>query len=302
MHDAGVSFDYALNTSNLGTKQNIASREKEIKEYIRFLLDSGVDTITVTLPIMASFVRDVSCTVNLELSTIAGIETVTQAKIWRDVFGINKICCNLSKNRDFAFLRALSNYCCGQNIELVLIANEFCGNGVYDSSSHSYSATSCILRDHCYSLHSLDYERADTLPGDYPMGYCIDSRSDAAIWLKMNFIRPEDLPVYNNIGVSHFKITGRTGTTAFIKKVTDAYIQGIYDGNLLDLWKHLETISEQLDSTFIPVHTIPNGQLDGFIDYWAKSTNHNCANEVCGITCRYCDDYYKQHFCNGSCQ
>lgn len=294
LHDAGISFDYTLNTSSLGAKQNIAECEREIKEYIRFLIDSGVGTITVTLPIMASFVRDISFSVKLELSTIAGIETVTQAKIWKDEFDINKICCNLSKNRDFAFLRALSNYCHGENIELILIANEFCGNGVYNTNSRSHSATSCIFRDHCYLLHSLDYEKADILPNDYPMGYCIGSRSDAAVWLKMNFIRPEDLPVYNSIGISHFKITGRTGTTPFIKKVTNAYIQGTYSGNLLELWKHLETISCQSDSTFIPIHVIPNDQLNGFIDYWANSANHNCANEVCGITCRYCDDYYER--------
>lgn len=292
--DAGVSFDYTLNTSSLGTKQDIIEHEQKIKEYIRFLLDCGVSTITVTLPIMASFVRDVSCSVNLELSTIAGIETVTQVKIWKDEFDINKICCNLSKNRDFPFLRALSGYCYEQNIELILIANEFCGNGVYNASTRSYSATGCIFRDHCYALHSLDYSKTDILPNDYPMGYCIGSRSDASIWLKMNFIRPEDLPIYNKIGVSHFKLTGRTGTTTFIRRVANAYIQGMYDGNLLDLWKHLETISDESDGIFTPTHIIPNSCLNGFINYWANSTNHNCANELCGITCKYCDNYYEQ--------
>ncbi len=300
LHDAGIAFDYTLNASNVGTKKDIIDHEREIKEYIRFLVDCGVDTITVTLPIMAAFVRDISDTINLELSTIAGIETVTQVKIWRDMFSINKMCCNLSKNRDFPFLRSLSDYCCKQNIELILIVNEFCGNGVYNESAGSYSATSCIFRDHCYLLHSLGYDSTDVLPDDYPMGCCTNSRNDMSIWLKMNFIRPEDLPIYNNIGISHFKITGRTGTTEFIKKVTNAYIRGAYDGNLLDLWKHIETIPMESDSTFTPLYIIPNNKLDGFINHWANLTYYNCANEVCGVTCRYCDDYYLVHFFNDS--
>jgi len=295
LRNAGISFDYTLNTSSLGSKQDIIKQEYKIKEYIRFLLDCGVGTITVTLPIMAYFVRETSDKVNLELSTIARIETVTQVKIWKDNFGINKICGNLSKNRDFLFLGNLSRYCLDNGIELSLIANEFCGNGVRIEEANNYSATSCIFRDHCYLLHSLDYSEADRIAGNYPMGYCISSRRDVSVWLKMNFIRPEDLGVYNRIGINHFKITGRTGTTTFIKRVTNAYLSGSYDGNLLELWKHLETISGESDSTFTSPHIIPNSALNNFIDFWASNMTHVCANEICGITCDYCDQFYKDH-------
>jgi hypothetical protein len=199
------------------------------------------------------------------------------------------------QNRDFPFLRCLSSYCQDNGIELVLMANEFCGNGVRLAEADGYSASNCIFRDHCYQLHSLDYDKNDKLESDYPMGYCVSSRNDASVWLKMNFIRPEDMSVYNDIGIYHFKITGRTGSAAFIKKVANAYLRGGYSGNLLDLWKHLETIDADDDDSYSPRYNIPNSTLNGFIDFWTKENAVICANEICGVTCRYCDCYYKDH-------
>lgn len=83
------------------------------------------------------------------------------------------------------------------------------------------------------------------------MGRCIQSRARAADWLKMNFIRPEDLKLYNTIGINHFKITGRTGSTNYILKVAEAYADGYFNGNILELWKHLETITGEKIITVI---------------------------------------------------
>lgn len=78
------------------------------------------------------------------------------------------------------------------------------------------------------------------------MSRCIQSRFKATDGIKMNFIRPEDLKLYNTIGINHFKITGRTGSTDYILKVARAYADGYLDGNVLELWKHLETITSVL--------------------------------------------------------
>jgi len=295
LSDAGVYFDYTLNTSDLGSKSDIKGRECEVKEYIRFLVDCGVDCITVALPIMAQWIRDISQSVKIEVSTIAHIDTVTQAKIWKDLFGVNKICGALHKNRDFPFLRSLSNYCNKNDVELVLMVNEFCGSGVKIEDTGYCSATSCILRDHCYQLHSLDYNIRDVLDGDYPMGFCISSRNDSSAWLKMNFIRPEDLGAYSTIGINHFKVTGRTGSTSLIKRISNAYLAESYTGNLLDLWKHLETIGKSDDIAFSPTHVILNPTLDGFIEAWTGKDGLICANEVCGVSCDYCDKFFAKH-------
>lgn len=57
LKNAGISFNYTLNTSYLGSKEEIQKNESSILEYIKFLSDSCVDIITVTLPLMAEYIR-----------------------------------------------------------------------------------------------------------------------------------------------------------------------------------------------------------------------------------------------------
>ena len=126
------------------------------------------------------------------------------------------------------------------------------------------------------------------------MQRCSDSRKTAVAWLKANFIRPEDMSLYNQIGINHFKLTGRTGTTEYIKNIVSAYLNQHYTGNLLALWKHLETIGNESDNTFEPDFFIANECLDGFLEFWFKNKNHLCSNEVCGETCLYCDNFFSR--------
>lgn len=286
----GVSFNYTLNTSFLGSKEKIQQNEFEIMRYVSFLIDSGVKTITVTLPYVAELIRRVSKNIGIEVSTIAHIDTVSQVKLWYERYGISKVCINLNKNREINFLKSVANYCNKNGIIVSLLANEFCGNG--SMLANDSCATGCIYRDHCYQLHSIGYEKNAFLENNYPMGNCISSRSKSVIWLKMNFIRPEDTALYNTIGINHFKITGRTGETEHLKRVIRSYMLGKYNGNVLELWKHLETIYDKDEKTFVPQNYIENRKLNGFLDFWFSHPNHICANEVCGETCKYCDDFY----------
>lgn len=200
----GINFNFTLNAYSLGSKKEIIDNENTIKNYIYFLIDSGVETFTISVPLIAEYIRSISNDIGIEVSTIAHIDTITQVKLWKEYYNINKICGNLYKNRDIKFLKKLSDYCEKNDIIISLLANEFCVNGVMSSENCFTSATNCIFRDHCYQLHSLGYGVNEKLINDYPMGKCIDSRSVESIWLKSNFIRPEDMKLYNEIGINHF--------------------------------------------------------------------------------------------------
>lgn len=292
LKNVGVSFNYTLNTSYLGSKEDIQKNEGKILEYISFLSCSGIDTITVTLPLMAEYIRSVDKKIGIEISTIAHIDTVTQVAVWKERYGVRKVCGNLYKNREVKFLKSLADYCNTNDIVFTVMANEFCGNGLEESSG----ATNCIYRDHCYSLHSIDYEKDDHIYCNYPIGRCIQSRTKATDWLKMHFIRPEDLRLYNTIGINHFKITGRTGSTDYILKVAEAYADEYFEGNLLELWKHLETINDiKGDSTYVPHCYIDNRKLETFLHFWFENEQHTCANEECGVSCTYCESFYDKH-------
>lgn len=55
---------------------------------------------------MAEIIRRVSDKIGIEVSTIAHLDSLTQIKIWQELYGITKICIGLNKNRDINFLSA----------------------------------------------------------------------------------------------------------------------------------------------------------------------------------------------------
>ena len=49
------------------------------------------DTITVTFPLMAEYIRSIDNKIGIEISTIAHTDTVTQVAIWKERYDIRKV-------------------------------------------------------------------------------------------------------------------------------------------------------------------------------------------------------------------
>ena len=287
----GIAFNYTLNSIiPYGSKYIMNKNLKYIISLVDILHNAGVYRFTISNPIMLEiFKHNIPYDLNIEVSTISHVDTITQIKYYHEVYGVNKICCNLLKNRDFKWLEKAAKYCNKNGIILELMINEFCGVGSEEFSTH------CIYRDSCYICHATNYNQkdADAIYG-YPMEQCTASRNKAPEnWLRVNWIRPEDIKYYNEIGINNFKITGRTGSTNYIVKTINSYMKQKYDGNLLELWKPLESIKDEKKEDFSVVN-IPSSKLNGFIEHWSKN-KFVCAEEVCGETCTYCKDYYNKY-------
>ena len=54
-------------------------------------------------------------------------------------------------------------------------------------------------------------------------------------YLRANWIRPEDLHLYEELGYHNFKIVERNTPTQILLERVKAYAERRYDGNLLDL-------------------------------------------------------------------
>lgn len=291
---AGIKFNYTMNSIiPYGSKINFSKNLSDIIDFIKYCESAGVYRITVANPMMLEVIRKhAKSDIEVEVSTIMHIDTITQIKYLFEEYGVKKVCCNLNKNRDFNFLEAAALYCNNNGIIFELMANEFCGVGGDNYATH------CVYRDSCYICHASNKTLDDTLLlNEYPMSLCTKSRNkNPANWLRLKFIRPEDIKVYNRIGINNFKITGRTGSSSYILRTICAYLNESYDGNLLALWKPLESIK---DSSVEDVHfyNIPNKALDGFILHWV-GLKKNCDYEVCGQTCNYCETFYKNKIGN----
>lgn len=292
--DMGLQFNYTMNASYIGSLDEIYNKQAYIKEYIKYLSGIGVRTITVTLPIVAEMIREVDAEIGIEVSTIAHLDSVAQIQMWYEKYAITKVCNNVMKNREIGFLRNAAQFCQRKGIVFTLIANEFCSNGTNNAID---CAGGCIYRDHCYTLQSEGYTQEDMKKmNGYPMSVCDESRKHPIVWLKSNFIRPEDMRLYNEIGIDHFKITGRTASLSYMKKVVKAYMEQNWDGNLVELWSNVshlgrgEKQEEKENNVFIP-----NKLLDNFLKFWFQNTNHICSEELCGETCEYCNQYYEKY-------
>ena len=296
--EAGILFNYTMNSIQpYGSKIEMIKHKKDIQNFVKWLEGIGVYRITIANPMMALFIREVS-NIELECSTIMHIDTVTQLKYYHETFGINKFCCSILKNRNKKFLENAAKYCNDNGLIFELLCQEFCGVAGEDKNGVPY-ATHCAFRDSCYLCHATNRSKDDSMAyNNYPMGYCMMARSkNEQNWLRMRWIRPEDQKVYNEIGINYFKVSGRTGTTEYLKTVLEAYMSENFEGNLLTLWKPLQTIfSKESELTYQHPEYIDNKKLDGFIDHWFKGDGFECENEMCGVTCKYCENFWNSHF------
>ncbi|NQU14665.1 MAG: hypothetical protein HQ561_10970 [Desulfobacteraceae bacterium] len=144
------------------------------------------------------------------------------------------------------------------------------------------------------------------------------------LFLMSRWIRPEDLHVYEALGIEEFKIIDRSRSTAWLLRATKAYASRSYDGNLLDIvslellgdpYGFHSSIEEQSRKRLLQVDTrerrltlrmfslrqrllalkvtIDNAALSGFIEGFREI---RCAETFCD-DCRYCRSYAERAVC-----
>ena len=298
LNDIGVKFNFTMNSIiPYGSKVEMVKHKKDIQDLVKWLESIGVYRLTIANPEILIMVREVS-NIEIEMSCITHIDTVTQMKYYHETFGVNKFCCSILKNRNKEFLIRAQDYCNRNGCILEIMCQEMCGVAGIDNQGSHY-ATHCVFRDSCYICHACNKTKEESmLDNNYPMGYCMSARSSTPeAWLRMRWIRPEDQKIYREkTGVNYFKLSGRTGTTEYLEYIMNAYMSETYDGNLLGLWKPLSSIydgkTELKSKTDID---IPNKKLDGFINKWMDGNGWECENHECGYSCRYCEQFAKEH-------
>ena len=298
LNDIGVKFNFTMNSIiPYGSKVEMVKHKKDIQDLVKWLESIGVYRLTIANPEILIMVREVS-NIEVEMSCITHIDTVTQMKYYHETFGVNKFCCSILKNRNKEFLIRAQDYCNRNGCILEIMCQEMCGVAGIDNQGSHY-ATHCVFRDSCYICHAFNRTKEESmLDNNYPMGYCMSARSSTPeAWLRMRWIRPEDQKIYREkTGINYWKVSGRTGTLEYMKFVLEAYMSESYDGNLLGLWKPLSSIydgkTELKSKTDID---IPNKKLDGFINKWMDGNGWECENHECGYSCRYCEQFAKEH-------
>lgn len=216
----GIAFNYLLNSSCQANREWTRRWQKRLMRLLDRLGDMGIRHLTVSTPFLLELVKARRPEFQVKVGIYAQVDTPRRARFWESL-GADAI--NLesfSINRDFPRLAAIRN---AVGCDLQLIANHCCLPNCPMQSYHQNGFA-----------HASDGSR--TIFIDYCFLRCSQMRiDDPSMFIKSAWIRPEDLPVYEEMGYTTFKLIERGMPSHECLKRVDAYSRRRFDGNLAEL-------------------------------------------------------------------
>jgi collagenase-like PrtC family protease len=255
----GFEFAYTVNAPCLGNVEFTPRGQKQIRQFFETLCELGVDWVVLSVPYLIEIVNRNFPQLKVKLSVVNHVNAMHQLRHYADL-GVDAVTLDWNLNRDFRFLKKAVAF---GRVELELLATDQCLYG-------------CPFRLYHYNIlgHTSQSQlEARAFYVDYPSWRCtLLKYSQPAELIRSPWIRPDDLGVYEAIGIQRFKIGFRTANTARNMIVARAYAERHYEGNLFEL----------IYGPGMP-YAIDNRALDGFLKFFEKQTCYlNCD------TCTHC--------------
>lgn len=175
-----MDFNYTLNATCLGNAEFRHSEALALYRFLDELYELGVRSITIAMPSLLELARAYYGKFDIRASTLCTIDTPNKARWFREQ-GIRRMVVDEMANRDFQALQSMA----GISDQLELIVNSVCHNQcVYRHFHQNQAAHYSEIDDiSTYYLHRCMLQRTRT-PGD---------------WMRLCWIRPEDIPYYTDI-------------------------------------------------------------------------------------------------------
>ncbi len=222
-HSKGIEFNYLLNATCTSNLEFTSEGQRKLRETLDWVSDIGVDSITVA---NAYFLRVAKkCYPNLKarISSHRYTDNPRKARFWADAGADCIVISEINIYREMEALQAIRD---SVSCDLSLIVNNSCRQDCAIACSHAVS-----LNHGSQTAHG---KRA--MPLDYCFVECQRLKLDEPVnIIRANWIRPEDLPIYERMGFDNFKIVERNSPTAVLLDRVKAYARRRYDGNLMDL-------------------------------------------------------------------
>jgi len=279
-HSAGLKFDYLLNAPSMGNMEWDEDTHQELLMHLDWISSIGADSVTVTIPYLVELIKRQFPRLNVRVSTIAHVNSVARAKLFESL-GADSITLDINVNRSFGALKAIRNTV---SCELTVLLNNLC---LYQCPYEYYH--------HDGMGHaSQSYNPANGYYVDYCVLRCtLDRLRDVSQVIKCRWVRPEDIHVYEEIGIDVFKISGRSMPSERILHAATAYSSRHYEGNLYDILNVITPKAGFISSPLpgvqssvigsVPKFYIGNQALEGFMDFFKKQ---NCTSGC--SQCNYC--------------
>jgi collagenase-like PrtC family protease len=292
----GFSFNYLINATCFDNLEFTKKGYKKIMKHLEWISTTGTDMVTVTLPFLLEMIRKEFPQLKVCVSSFARVQNVHFARYWEEM-GADRIILPEAIGRDFQMLRLIRE---SVDCELELIANHCC-------------LFQCPLDLHHRNMVSHGSQE-DHPCGGFAPDYCKLACQRLKIFrpaelIKARWIRPEDVPDYEAIGIDCLKLVERFRGTESLIQIVNAYEKKSYPGNLVELLtlpqqgafltpnleviqrtdliepEKMEEVMAVLREPFPEKVTIDNSKLNGFLDYFKKI---DCFHMDCD-RCGYCE-------------
>jgi collagenase-like PrtC family protease len=271
--ELGIRLVYVMNATCLGNKEFSETGRGEILQRLQWLTDAGGAAVVTANPFVMELAREYFPHLEIHVSVLASVNDPRKARFFEEL-GATVIHLDPQVNRDFRHLAAIRK---SVKCLLSVVVNEGC-------------ILSCPIRQ--YHSNMISHSR-ESVAGRYYVDYCYYQCSlkrsvDAVEYLRSPWIRPEDVSVYEDVGIDIFKIAGRekmeegpSSHTDWIVLVANAYHA-----------RHCEDVARLLVGTQPPESIfgqtvngiqvrIDSGKLDGFLRFFRE--------DRCSLDCDRCD-------------
>ena len=219
----GIGFNYLINPACMDNREYTRQGQAGLERLLGFVEDCGVTAVTISLPFLMPIIKRRHPRLKVRVGVYARVDGVAKAKFWEDLGADCITLESIAVNRDFTVLKAIRR---AVKLELQLIANSNCLIFCPLSGQHMVNLSHASQKGHSSRGFMIDY---------CALRCSSEKLSDPTNYLRSEFIRPEDVDLYTEMGFNSFKILERGAPTAVLKSRVQAYAERRFDGNLLDL-------------------------------------------------------------------
>lgn len=219
----GIGFNYLINPACLDNREYTRKGQAGLERLLDFVEDCGVTSVTVSLPFLLPIIKKRHPRLKVRVGVYARVDCVAKARFWEEMGADCITLESIALNRDFAMLQSIRQ---GVKLELQLIANSNCLIFCPLSGQHMVNLSHASQKGHASRGFMIDY---------CALNCSAAKLADPSHYLRSEFIRPEDISAYTDLGFHSFKILERGAPTDVLVRRVRAYAEGRFEGNLLDL-------------------------------------------------------------------
>ena len=225
-HSRGIAFNYLLNSSAMGNMEYTRQGQKKLEAMLEWLTAMNADSVTVSSPFFLKLIKTRYPRFKVRISSHRYTDNTRKIRFWADMGADYIVISEVGIYREFKTLYAMRK-AAGDKVELQLIVNNWCRQD-------------CAVADiHAAALNHASQKGSRGFPLDYCSIVCNYIRlTDPVNYVRANWIRPEDLHLYEDLGYENFKIVERNTPTKILLERVKAYYNRRHDGNLLDLFQN----------------------------------------------------------------